>query len=177
MTMYYLLGSCAVIIVAVLAYVAFKLQRKVWLMEKEQQAQQVVFQQQREEQQDYVNNSIQVLAQSLIDSQLTLTEGAIRISVLLSNLSLNEDEQAHYHIFQQLTDASAHIPILDAWKRLDKHKKRQFEKERIAIEARYHSAIIDAATQLRTRYFPLKPVITELESTELKPIVTSMNTE
>lgn len=102
---------------------------------------------------NYLNTSVQVLAQGLIDDQLSLTEGAIRISVLLDNLKIDEAARSDYSAIFQLAEATSHIPILDAWGRLSKKEKKQFEKVRSAIEDQYKEFVVDAARRLKGQSF------------------------
>ncbi len=102
---------------------------------------------------NYLNNSVQVLAQGMIDEQLSLTEGSIRISVLLDNLKISDDDRNQYSAVFQLAEATAHIPILDAWKQLSKNEKKRFEKERANIETTYKEFVINVAQQLKGKTF------------------------
>jgi hypothetical protein len=102
---------------------------------------------------NYLNRSVQVLAQGLVDEQLSLTEGAIRISVLLDNLKINDDMRSDYSAIFQLAEATSHIPILDAWGRLSRKEKKQFEKMRSGIEDQYKDFVVDAARRLKGKSF------------------------
>jgi hypothetical protein len=141
------------IIVVILAIVAWRLQRQVNAVEakKRQQAQEIDTL--KKNHQHYLNNSIQMLAQGLIDSQLSFTEGAIRISVLMNNLPINDQHREEFSAFFQLADATSHIPILGAWKKLSKTDKLRFENEREAMEEKYKDFVIDAAKRIQGRKF------------------------
>lgn len=142
-----------VVIIVVLAIVAWKMQKKVNAMNTHKLAQQKEIEALQSKHHKYLNDSIQILAQGIIDDQLTLTEGAIRISVLLDNLSISEAELESYSAFSQLADSVAHIPILNAWKELPKKEKQKFEKERLATEATYKDFVLDAAKRIRGKTF------------------------
>ncbi len=119
-----------VVIVLLLAGTAIFYLRKVNKMQvtKEQQIKELDGL--KSDHNNYLNTSVQVLAQGLVDDQLSLTEGAIRISVLLDNLKINEAARNDYSAIFQLAEATSHIPILDAWNRLSKKEKKEFEKIR-----------------------------------------------
>ena len=102
---------------------------------------------------NYLNTSVQVLAQGLVDDQLSLTEGAIRISVLLDNLKINEAARNDYSAIFQLAEATSHIPILGAWNRLSKKEKKEFEKIRSGLEDQYKDFVVDAARRLKGKSF------------------------
>jgi len=102
---------------------------------------------------NYLNRSVQVLAQGLVDEQLSLTEGAIRISVLLDNLKIDDVLRSDYSAIFQLAEATSHIPILEAWSRLSKKEKKQFEKTRSSLEDQYKEFVVDAARRLKGKSF------------------------
>lgn len=137
------------LILLVLSVIAWRLQSQVRKMEATKAQQQQELDELKDNHQQYLNNSIQVLAQGIIDDQLTLTEGAIRISVLLDNLEINEKHREEYSAFFQLAEATSHIPILKAWKKLPKAEKRRFEKERESTEDKYKDFVVDAAKRIR----------------------------
>lgn len=101
-----------------------------------------------EERRKHHRNSIRVLASAIDAEQVTLTEGAIRISMLVSQLNLGEQERADFQVFFQLTEATAHIPILDAWKKLNTRDKLRFDREREEIEEKYREFVVDAARKV-----------------------------
>ena len=142
-----------IVIILVLAAVAWRLQSRVYQMENRQKQQAEVLHQQQEKHQQYLNNSIQVLAQGIVDEQLSLTEGAIRISVLLDNLNITAEEKQTYSAFFQLAEATAHIPVLKAWKALPKKEKLRYDKERLGIEDKFKSFVVDAAERIRGQAF------------------------
>lgn len=101
--------------------------------------------------QERARNSIRVLASAMLEGQVTYTEASIRISVLLNGAGLDETEQADYSVFAQLAAATAHIPILDAWKALPKKEKRAYDAEREKLEAKYKDFIDPVASKLIAR--------------------------
>jgi Protein of unknown function (DUF2489) len=93
-------------------------------------------------------NSIRVIASAIVQGQVGLTEGAIRISMLVSQLGLSDLEKADYQVFFQLTEATSHIPILEEWKKLNKKEKLSFDQEREELEASFKAFIEVAANKL-----------------------------
>lgn len=144
-----ILLAVGIAIVAILSIIAWRLQGQVRLVERRQKQQQETITRARSAHQEYLKNSIQVLAQGLVDNQLTLTEGAIRISVLMSNLEKSETHREEFSAFFQLADATAHIPILDAWKKLPKKDQFHLDKERLRIEDKFRDFVLDAAQRVR----------------------------
>jgi hypothetical protein len=142
-----------VVIVLVLAGIAIFYSRKVNKMQGIKEQQMKELDGLKNDHNNYLNTSVQVLAQGLVDDQLSLTEGAIRISVLLDNLKINEAARSDYSAIFQLAEATSHIPILDAWGRLSKKEKKQFEKIRSGIEDQYKEFVVDAARRLKGKSF------------------------
>ncbi len=93
-------------------------------------------------------DSIVILARAVIDDQVSLTEASIRINALLPSLSLDEKRQEELRVFQQLAEATAHIPILERWKALPRKEKQAYDKEREAIEANYQDFVLSAAKHI-----------------------------
>jgi len=141
------------IILIVLSFIAWRLQSRVSQMENSKAEQMQELEELKGNHQHYLNNSIQILAQGIVDDQLTLTEGAIRISVLLDNLKISDSEREKYSAFFQLADSTSHIPILAAWKKLPKKEKARFEKERVATEEKYKDFVVDAAKRIKGQHF------------------------
>ncbi|GLS26676.1 DUF2489 domain-containing protein [Marinibactrum halimedae] len=98
-------------------------------------------------------NSIHILAQGVLDDQLTMTEAAIRIGVLLDSLGVDESVRERYRVFYQLAEKTAHIPILENWKKLSSKEQRRFTKEREVLEAQFHDFIRQAAKNIRSDSF------------------------
>jgi hypothetical protein len=138
-------------IIVVLSVIAWRLQNKVRNIERQRQQQQEELEKSKREHQEYIQNSIHILAQGLVDDQLALTEGAIRISVMISNLENGEAHKEEFSAFFQLADATAHIPILDSWKQLPKKDKFRLDKERLQIEDKFRDFILDAAKRASAR--------------------------
>ncbi|MGH1441652.1 MAG: DUF2489 domain-containing protein [Cellvibrionaceae bacterium] len=141
------------IILIVLSFIAWRLQSRVSAMENTKAEQQQELEELKDNHQQYLNSSIQILAQGIVDDQLTLTEGAIRISVLLDNLKIDDQQREQYSAFFQLAEATSHIPILEGWKKLPKKEKANFDKERMATEEKFKDFVVDAAKRIKGQSF------------------------
>lgn len=82
---------------------------------------------QTSERYQYVKNSLQLLAQAVVDDQIDIVEGAIRIQALLGYYGAGGYEGLNYPVFAEITDKTAHIPIREAWKALDRRTKKRHE--------------------------------------------------
>ena len=78
--------------------------------------------------QQYVVDSLKVLSQALCEGQVGVVEGSIRINALLGYIDTSLSEHESFIVFSEISHATEHIPILQAWKSLDKASKRKHEK-------------------------------------------------
>jgi hypothetical protein len=153
MTLNIVLLIIAVVIIIVLAIIAGVLQYRVYQQNRQQSAAQAAQAQEGRDQRARVNRSIQIIAQSVENDDLTLTEASIRISVLLDSLGVGDDVREEFSAFYQLAEATDHIPILDAWKKLDRKQQRDFDRQREQAEERFQDFVKDAAQRIRGREF------------------------
>ncbi len=123
------------------------------LLKNKREQQKEALEQAGREQRERVNKSIQIIAQAIVEEQMTLTEGAIRIRVLLDGLSVNETVQKDFAAFYQLAKAAEHIPILEAWKQLSTKKKLAFDSERERLEKDHREFVLDAAARIQGHSF------------------------
>lgn len=135
-----LLFAALLLAVSLGAY-AWLLWRRVWAQQHARTAA-------REEQQARLGGDLTILASSLLDEQLPLIEGAIRIKVLLDNYDSDLSGDAHCAVFHQLFEATADVPTHAAWKALDKDARRSFEKRFHELELQHKAAARAAARWL-----------------------------
>ncbi|MES2821542.1 MAG: DUF2489 domain-containing protein [Pseudomonadota bacterium] len=112
-----LLGSLALLTLGAYALVLW---RRVWAR---QQAQAITAQAQQQRQ----GEDLRLLAGSLLDEQLPLIEGAIRIKVLLDHYALELSRHPRCEVFHRLFEATAQVPTHEAWQALDKIERRRHE--------------------------------------------------
>jgi hypothetical protein len=55
--------------------------------------------------------SVQIIARALLQKDLSDTEAAMRIAFLSQKIIATQDELDAFKVFQQLAEATAHIPI------------------------------------------------------------------
>jgi len=92
--------------------------------------------------------SIRVIASAILQNQVSLTEGAIRINKLSSLLEDTLSDDIAYEVFSELTEATAHIPILENWAKLTREEQAFFEVERKKIEEGFHHLIKSSAQRI-----------------------------
>lgn len=129
------------LLIAALAAYAWHLWRRVW-------AQQRARDEAQEERQKRLGGDLSILASSLLDEQLPLIEGAIRIKVLLDNYDSALSNDSRCQVFHLLFDATADVPTHAAWKALDKNERRRFEKRFNELELQHKAAARTAARWL-----------------------------
>ena len=135
-------GVITTILVIYSGVLAFKLKQKA-----KRRTQPVEFQPKSQSQLD-AQQSIRVIAQALLQNDLTPTEAAMRIGFLAQQYSPTEDQAPSLQVFQSLAMETSHLPILDAWKALPATDKQQLDKERQSIENSHSEAIQVAANTL-----------------------------
>ena len=146
-----------VLIILALAVIAGRLVYKVYLQKKDRaakfQALEAANQKAQIERREWVNKSIQILAQAVHKDELTLTEASIRISGLLDSLDVNANIKTEFSAFYQLRDKTSHIPYLQAWQKLSTAEQKKFDLERLRYEATFNDFVMDAARRIQGRDF------------------------
>lgn len=131
------------LLIFILAGYAAWLWYRVWRNRQRQQ-------QQRQERNARLAGDIRILAQGLLDDQLPLIEGAIRIKVLLDNYTGPRSADLDTGVFETVYDATAHIPTHQAWKDLPLSQRREHEQLMLALEQQHGEPLRRAAQALRT---------------------------
>jgi hypothetical protein len=140
-----IVGGVITTLLAIYASVlAVKLKQKAKL-----RSQPVEFQTKSQSQLD-AQLSIRVIAQALLQNDLSSTEAAMRIGFLAQQLTEDFKQDKSIKVFQDLAMEASHLPILDAWKALPKDEKNRLEKERLSIESQYAEQVQLAAKALAT---------------------------
>ncbi|WP_331352632.1 DUF2489 domain-containing protein [Cellvibrio sp. UBA7671] len=145
------------LIILVLTAIAGRLVYKVYLQKKDRavklQALEAANQKAQVERREWVNKSIQILAQAVHKDELTLTEASIRISGLLDSLDVNADIKIEFSAFYQLREKTSHIPYLESWQNLSDSEQKKFDLERLRHEATFNDFVMDAAKRIQGRDF------------------------
>lgn len=118
------------VLITALGLYALYLWRRVW-------AQQRAHKEAAQARQERLGGDLTILASSLLDEQLPLIEGAIRIKVLLDNYDSGLSNDPRCQVFHQLFEATADVPTHTAWKALDKGDKRRFEQRFSELEQQH----------------------------------------
>lgn len=132
------------IIIAGLAIYAALLWRRVW----QQRNKSKYLESARNER---LAGDIQLLAQSLLNAQVPVTETAIRIKVLLDNYSGPRPAGLDAQVFEHIYEATAHIPTHQAWKDLSQAEQDSHREQMEILEQEHKVEVDRAARQLSTR--------------------------
>ena len=142
-------ATIVAILMAIAGYYLVKLHRQ----QRRNRARWVEMATESERQRQRINNSIQLLAGAIGKDELTLTEASIRICGLLDSLQISGEVAEEYVAFYRLRAATAHIPILEQWRALDRREQFRFDLERQTLEREYRESVVEAAERIRGRHF------------------------
>jgi len=142
-----LLLIAGLLLIVALAGYALHLWRKVW--RREQQLAEMQAQQHAS-----LAADLRVLAGSLLDEQVPLIEGAIRIKVLLDNYDSTLGQDPRCQVFQVLFAETAQVPTHDAWKALDRSERRHHEARFSALELQHKAEARRSARWLLDEALP-----------------------
>ncbi len=106
-----------------------------------------------EKHKQYLIESIRVISSSMLDNQCPLTEGCIRLKVLLDNYSSTLKGSPELIVLERVYEKTTHIPILDEWKKLSLKDRVRFEKEIATLEKNHDAEIKEAARFLKAYPF------------------------
>ncbi|EIK52214.1 hypothetical protein YO5_01479 [Stutzerimonas stutzeri TS44] len=137
----------ATLLVSALAGYALYLWRRVWRNER-------LLAEAQSKRHAELAEDLRILASCLLDEQLPLIEGAIRIKVLLDNYDSALGQDPRCQVFQQLFDATAQIPTHAAWKALDSKERRHHEASFSALELQHKAAARRSARWLLDEALP-----------------------
>ena len=146
MSIFEILVIAGAILTAVLflyaCVLAFKLKQR-----QKRRSQPQVFEPKSQSKMD-AQQSIRVIAQALLQNDLSSTEAAMRIGFLAQQFSPEKHQAKPLEAFQALAMDTSHLPILDAWQALSPTEKTRLEKERLSIEKNHAQAVNSAAEVL-----------------------------
>lgn len=147
-TVIYSLIAIGVIAIIGLSIYIYRQYRFIKTKQAQQREQLARLEAQRQEKYTYVVDSLKILAHALQEEQVGPVEASIRIRSLLDYYDASLHQQAEYQVFDEVFRETEHIPILEAWKALDRKTRRKFERDIEQIEQVRGDAVKAAAKQL-----------------------------
>ena len=144
-----LIGLGLVIILALLAYI-FRLVRRLRVLKAEQTQIQSKADAKQASLKLSIVDSLKVITTVMLDDQVELSEGCLRVKVLIDNLdpSLHDDER--FKIFTVMAEKLSHMPTHEARKQTEKKLIRKLDAQRFKLEREHREEIRAAAKSLRT---------------------------
>lgn len=139
-----LLLSAALVVIAALGLHALRLHRQVRRRHQEQARQQHIQEQQAAD----LRLSLRVIAQAMLDGQVDLSEGSLRLHTLLQGFALNCDTRHALAPFSVMAAALADQPLGAAREALTPARRQQLDQKRVALEAEHGDALRQAARHL-----------------------------
>lgn len=130
-----------------------------WLLWKLRQQRQVLqrredeFQRKKQEHEDYLIDSIQIIAQNLVSDDLNLSEGSIRLKFLLDGLGLPDEERAAFNALDELYEKVRDFDTHEARKQLSPRERNAQDRAREAHEAVHREPVMAAARTLAVYEF------------------------
>jgi hypothetical protein len=112
------------------------------------QAQRAQEEAQKAEKLNYLKESIKVLATTILEDQVELSEGCIRIKVLIDHLDASLHEQESFKIFEEMYKSTEHMPTHQARKNTDKNFIHKLDQQRFALEKKHRESIREGARAL-----------------------------
>ncbi|GIZ11054.1 DUF2489 domain-containing protein [Pseudomonas sp. NCCP-436] len=141
MSTLYLTLLAGLLLIVGLAVYALSLWRQVWARQRSEKNA-------AEARRKQLGKNIGLLASSLLDEQVPLIEGAIRIKVLLDHYDSSLSGDARCLVFHRLFEATADVPTHAAWKALPRSDRRRYETRFQELELQHKAAARTAARWL-----------------------------
>lgn len=175
-TLSYVVIAAAATVLIILAAYAIYLYLQLRAQKVRQHELEREYQKRRLSELEQAQKSIVILARALLGKDLNLTEACIRIAYLMNQVRETLDSNTEevfssaddladlatrgnrtFHdiypehvstVFFQVAEASAHIPILEAWGKLSHLQQLAYDRERAEIEAKFDEFVGVAVEQV-----------------------------
>jgi hypothetical protein len=127
--------------VLILCYIAFYLWFKVYQQKQKELEIAKTLDQNLTKKREKLSQDIRFIAQAMLSNQCEMTEGCMRLKVLLD---LIDQRYTHHPKLQQLQafyNLVSHFPTHQAYKALTKAERLRFDAERFALEAQHKESV------------------------------------
>ncbi|MEX1056333.1 MAG: DUF2489 domain-containing protein [Natronospirillum sp.] len=142
------LMTVAVLFVLALAGYAAVLLLKLRRQKQRLAQQDALFQQKKIEHEDYLVQSIQVIADNVVQGDLNLSEASIRLKFLLDGLGLSDQERARFIAFDELYHKVKDFDTHQDRKALSVKERQLQDNAREAHEAEHRATLVLKAREL-----------------------------
>ncbi len=137
----------AALIVALCVYI-WRKWRALQAIQREHSALQTAQHKEYENLRKHLVESMQVIAKSMLDEQVELSEGCIRIKVLMDNYDPDLHQLQQFSIFSIMYSQLEHMPTHEARQQADKKLIRKLDAERFRLERHHRDEVREAAKSL-----------------------------
>lgn len=122
--------------------------RKMRHIQQEIQARQKAQEDELQAHRAHLRESIEVIAKTMLDDQVELSEACIRLKVLIDNYDPDMHQQPGFKVFNELHARLAHMPTHQARKDADPKWIRKLDQERFRLEKEYREDLRLAGERL-----------------------------
>lgn len=151
----YTLIGVGLVAVVLLSFLIRRQLKAASALREQQEQQALELEQKAQEQRRYLIDSIRIIASAVLhDEKMTMTEGCIRIKVMLDNLAPHLHQHERFAVIERIYQATEHIPFLEDWKALSRDEKRDYQKEMSRLEQEHGEQVRAAMTELQS--YPLE---------------------
>jgi len=92
--------------------------------------------------------SLDILCRAMIDEQVEISEGCMRIKVLLDHLDASLHNDSDYQVFNQVFELIEHMPRFAQRKEVSRRELEKLDEERFEVEQKFRTDAIRASRQL-----------------------------
>ncbi|KAF0810571.1 hypothetical protein A167_00851 [Alcanivorax sp. S71-1-4] len=131
----------ALLTVLALTLYAAVLWRRVWHRQQQRLAQ-------TQARQGMLIDQLEVLARAVVQQQVNVTEGALRLATLLDLLVVSPAQPVDLAAIHRLADAASTLAIGERRQALPRPERRAQDRQREALEAEQGEAVTNAARRL-----------------------------
>ncbi|WP_119395592.1 DUF2489 domain-containing protein [Salinibius halmophilus] len=97
---------------------------------------------------DYVAESCRVIARHIVEGELNISEGAIRLKVLLDNINLSDIDKQRFVAFERLYEQVKDLDTHDARAQLTVNERKAQDRVRHKAEYQHQESVTNAAKAL-----------------------------
>ena len=145
--------SVALAIIAILTVVAIRLTMKVRAVETERAELLNQRAEKQKAQRKYLVDSLNIIATTFLNEELTPSEAVIRSKMLLDGLLLSEQEREPYDSIETVFQLVKNFDTHDARKALPANQRMKQDLQRETIEHEYKAQLIESFQKLRDAKF------------------------
>jgi len=150
--MVYLITAAIIIVIALAATAAYyliKLKQARRIQRKAIADGEAAWRKKQEE----IASDIRFIANAMVQEQCEITEGCMRLTVLMDRLDENLRFQPEYTAIRAHFEATAHMPTHDTYKALKPKQRFALDKERFELEEKNKQSVLKDAKILVTQKF------------------------